>query len=228
MMSRISERIGNSNGPPNQDFASVDSAFMHYDKYDMYPLTGEKVVDSVLSLQAMTKTIEERLIMTDMISTPYDNMRFFKAHHTPIFEKITEDGEIYVGVSDRPWVYMKCTSDTGLRRLIEDLPVQFVNFALVEDWMVDIVARDYVRTREMVCKRLYLPENVLLPEVNAEVCMLDVTEALTAWIADRLRKDGYAVYVHIEVDNIKSMTLAKKMGFVEDRNVRWFTLEEAK
>jgi hypothetical protein len=52
--------------------------------------------------------------MTDMISTPYDNMRFFKAHHTPLFEKVTEDGELYVGVSDRPWVYMKCTSDTGL------------------------------------------------------------------------------------------------------------------
>jgi 8-oxo-dGTP diphosphatase len=48
-------------------------------------------------------------------------------------------------------------------------------------------------------------------------------EAVTAWIAERLRKHGYAVYVHIEAENFKSMNLAKKLGFVEDRNVRWFT-----
>ena len=57
-MSRISERIGDLNAPPNQDFASVDSAYKHYKKYDIYPLTGEKVVDSILSLQMMTMTIE--------------------------------------------------------------------------------------------------------------------------------------------------------------------------
>lgn len=226
-------------------------------------------------------------------STPYDNMRFFKAHHAALFEKTTEDGEVYVGESDRPWVYLNCSSIAGLQKLVDALPVIYVNFALVEDWMVEWITRDYKRTREMICKRLYLPDNVKLPPLDVDVCKLEIEDALeiqkdhayndytdikyvknqikngygagvkvggklvawaithddgaigflfvqpeyrnkgygeavTVWIADRLRKDGYAVYVHIESDNYKSMTLAKKMGFEEDRNVRWFTLEEAK
>lgn len=51
-------------------------------------------------------------------------------------------------------------------------------------------------------------------------------ESVTAFIVERLRRDGFAVYVHIEAENTNSMNLAKKIGFLEDRNVRWFTLEE--
>ena len=162
---------------------------------------------------------------------------------------------------------------------------------LFRSWMVDLITRDFVRTREMVCTRFYLPEGVTLPSGEAQVDALMVEdaveiqnshayneytdleyvtrqiengygacvrldgklvawaithddgaigflfvqpehrgkgygEAVTAWIAERVRKDGFAVYVHIESDNFKSMKLAKKVGFVEDRNVRWFTLEE--
>lgn len=230
--------------------------------------------------------------MRKVISTPYDNMRFFKMHHMPLFECDTEDGEVFVGKSDRPWVYMNCNESNpeACLRLLMLIPKEFVNFALVEDWMVESVTRDFVRTREMVCTRFYLPDGVTLPHGEAQVSALMVEdameiqnshayneytdleyvtaqiengygacvrvdgklvawaithddgaigflfvqpehrgkgygEAVTAWIAERLRKDGYAVYVHIESDNFKSMNLAKKVGFVEDRNVRWFTLE---
>lgn len=233
--------------------------------------------------------------MREVISTPYDNMRFFKAHNVSLFERVTGDGELYVGMSDRPWVYMNCkeSDPEALHRLLMLLPEEYVNFALVEDWMVDRVARDFARTREMVCTRLYLPEAVTLPSGEIQVSALMVEdaveiqnshayneytdleyvtkqiengygacvrvdgklvawaithddgaigflfvqpdyrgkgygEAVTAWIAERLRKDGFAVYVHIEADNFKSMNLAKKVGFVEDRNVRWFTLEGRK
>ena len=87
------------------------------------------------------------------------------------------------------------------RRLIEDLPMQYINFALVEDWMVDIVTRDYVRTREMVCKRLYLPENVQLPKVNAEVCMLDVADALEIQNAHAYNEYTDIEYVKKQIKN---------------------------
>lgn len=229
--------------------------------------------------------------MNHKLSTPYDNMIFFKAHHKPLHESITEDGEVFVGKSDRPWVYMRSNDEKALQRLVRVLPKEYVNFALVEDWMVDILARNYKRTREMVCTRFYLPDDVILPHGDAEVTMLLVedaeeiqnshayneytdldyvrsqiengygagvritgklvawaithddgaigfmyvkpeyrnkgyAESVTAFIAERLRRDGFAVYVHIEGDNVKSMNLAKKLGFVEDRKVRWFTLEE--
>ncbi len=230
--------------------------------------------------------------MSDVISTPYENMRFFKAHHAPLFEKSTENGEVFVGESDRPWVYINCddANTDALHHLLTLLPENYVNFALVEDWMVDSVTRDFVRTKEMVCTRFYLPDGVTLPCGEAQVSALIVEDALeiqnthayneytdleyvmrqiengygacirvdgklvawaithddgaigflfvqpeyrgkgygeavTAWIAERLRKDGFSVYVHIEADNSKSMNLAKKLGFVADRNVRWFTLE---
>jgi 8-oxo-dGTP diphosphatase len=229
--------------------------------------------------------------MREKISTPYDNMRFFKAHHAPLFECVTENGEVFVGNSDRPWVYINCEDENPetLRQLLIQLPEEYVNFALVEDWMVDTITRDFARTREMVCTRFYLPDGVTLPSSEIQVSALMVEDALeiqnshayneytdleyvtaqiengygacvrldgklvswaithddgaigflfvqpehrgkgygeavTAWIAERLRKDGFAVYVHIESDNFKSMNLAKKVGFVEDRNVRWFTL----
>lgn len=231
--------------------------------------------------------------MNRKTSTPYDNMIFFKAHHTPLYESIAEDGEVFVGKSDRPWVYIRSNDEKALQRLVRVLPKEYVNFALVEEWMVDIIARDYKRTREMECTRFYLPDEVKLPQGDVEVTTLLVedaeeiqnshayneytdldyvhrqiengygagirvseklvawaithddgaigfmyvkpeyrnkgyAEAVTAYIVERLRLDGYAVYVHIEADNTKSMSLAKKLGFVEDRNVRWFTLEEAK
>ncbi len=233
--------------------------------------------------------------MSKVVSTPYDNMRFFKAHHTPLFESLTKEGEVFVGKSDRPWVYINCNEakTESLSALVKLLSEDYVNFALVEDWMVDTITRDFVRTREMVCTRFYLPNGVMLPHREAIVSVLTVDDAieiqnshayneytdleyvteqikngygacvrlegkLVAWaithddgaigflfvkpehrgkgygeavtkrIAEGLRKDGFAVYVHIEADNIKSMNLAKKLGFVEDRSVRWFTLEERK
>jgi 8-oxo-dGTP diphosphatase len=235
--------------------------------------------------------------MREVISTPYENMRFFKAHNASLFECVTGDGEVYVGMSDRPWVYMNCkeSDPEACHRLLMLVPEEYVNFALVEDWMVYIITRAYARTREIVCTRLYLPEGVTLPSGEIQVNAFQVSalmvedaveiqnshayneytdleyvtrqiengygagvrldgklvawaithddgaigflfvhpehrgkgygEAVTAWIAERLRKDGYSVYVHIEADNFKSMNLAKKVGFVVDRNVRWFTLE---
>jgi hypothetical protein len=97
--------------------------------------------------------------MREKISTPYDNMRFFKAHHAPLFECVTENGEVFVGNSDRPWVYINCEDENPetLRQLLIQLPEEYVNFVLVEDWMVDTITRDFARTREMVCTRFYLP-----------------------------------------------------------------------
>ncbi|RXV61883.1 GNAT family N-acetyltransferase [Fusibacter sp. A1] len=49
-------------------------------------------------------------------------------------------------------------------------------------------------------------------------------EQITAFIVKRMREDGLPVYVHIEKENLPSIRLAEKMGFVIDRTVRWFSL----
>jgi RimJ/RimL family protein N-acetyltransferase len=39
-----------------------------------------------------------------------------------------------------------------------------------------------------------------------------------------MRLDDLPIYVHIEKENIASVRLAQKMGFIIDRTVRWFSL----
>jgi 8-oxo-dGTP diphosphatase len=45
---------------------------------------------------------------------------------------------------------------------------------------------------------------------------------LTAAMIKRLRAEGEIPFVHIEEDNIKSMNLALKLGFLKDRRIHWF------
>ncbi|MFZ5968087.1 MAG: GNAT family N-acetyltransferase [Bacillota bacterium] len=45
---------------------------------------------------------------------------------------------------------------------------------------------------------------------------------LTIDMIRRLREQGRVPFVHIEEENTKSMNLARKLGFVEDRRIHWF------
>jgi 8-oxo-dGTP diphosphatase len=45
---------------------------------------------------------------------------------------------------------------------------------------------------------------------------------LTTAIIKKLRAEGEIPFIHIEEDNIKSMNLAVKLGFLKDRKINWF------
>lgn len=222
--------------------------------------------------------------------SPLQNMNYFINHHSPIFDATIGESRVFVGKSDRPWVYFDVDNNDGLIQLLNILPNEYYNYALVEDWMVNIIDPDNIRVREMICKRLYLPESVNLEYTKDLVTTLNVSDAyeiqnthaygeytdidyvtdqitqgyngciridgkLVAWaithddgaigflyvmpeyrgknfgyeittfIANKLKNDNLPVYVHIEADNEHSIALSKKIGFIEDRNVRWFTIE---
>ena len=49
--------------------------------------------------------------------------------------------------------------------------------------------------------------------------------AVTRTLVEEVRSQGKVPFVHIEESNVKSLGLAKKLGFVPDRRVQWFSLE---
>ena len=57
---RIASRIKSPEGP-NQLFKSVNEAVEHYEKYDIYKLADETMIDSALSVEAMASRIYEML-----------------------------------------------------------------------------------------------------------------------------------------------------------------------
>lgn len=228
---------------------------------------------------------------TDLkVSSPLQNMDYFINHHPALLDVNIDDNRAYVGKSDRPWIYFNVHNEEGLITLLNNLPDEYYNYALIEDWMVDIIDPDKLRVREMVCKRLYLPDDVTLrftPDLvtplkaddayeiqnthaygeftDIEYVTKQITQGyngciridnrlvawaithddgaigflyvlpeyrgknygyeITAYIANMLKDDNLPVYVHIEADNEHSIALSKKLGFIEDRNVRWFTIE---
>lgn len=61
----------------------------------------------------------------------------------------------------------------------------------------------------------------VMPEERKNGYGMTVTVALI----NILRENGALPFVHIEEKNSKSMHLAKKLGFVEDRIITWFSME---
>lgn len=235
----------------------------------------------------MKVTDKDRISTT---SSPKENMDYFIEHHNSLYDNTIDGNRVYVGESDRPWAYFDVADKEGLFKLLKKLPSEYYNYALIEDWMVDIIDPECRRVREMICKRLYLPKDVDMTYEDGLVTPLKVEDAdeiqnthaygeftdvdyvkvqiksghhgciriegklvawaithddgaigflyvlpeyrgknygyeVTAYIISKLRNDNLPVYVHIESDNIHSIELSKKLGFIEDRNVRWFTIE---
>jgi len=106
-----------------------------------------------------------------------DNMIYFMKQHPPVYEKTLENSKLYVGVSDRPWIYINTSDVDTLRALIKSTPNTYRNYAVIEDWMLPIIDPDHVRFRELVCERFYLPRTVSLPEIKFNVLPLDIEDA---------------------------------------------------
>lgn len=61
----------------------------------------------------------------------------------------------------------------------------------------------------------------VMPEARKHGLALEITYAMI----QQLRNHGKVPFVHIETKNEKSMNLAKKIGFVEDRVIHWFSIK---
>lgn len=61
----------------------------------------------------------------------------------------------------------------------------------------------------------------VLPDYRRKGYGYELTIAMTK----KLRELGKIPFVHIEEDNIKSMNLALKLGFIKDRKIHWFERE---
>lgn len=101
-----------------------------------------------------------------------------------------------------------------------------------------LTSPDYIRTRiqQGPSAGIYVEGKLLawaLTHDDAAIGFLHVLEAhrrkgygyaLTAYLINQLRERGQLPFVHIEEQNLKSLSLAKKLGFCEDRRVHWFEI----
>lgn len=129
-----------------------------------------------------------------------ENFEYFKKYHPAVFEIAEHGATVYVGVSDKPWVYfdfpkLHCRqSIETFTRLLKKIPPQYCDFALIEDWMLPLIDPDDKRTQELCCNRYeldwddnlehYDPSNVFKADVPD--CNI-VIEALTAKDAETIQ-----------------------------------------
>lgn len=106
-----------------------------------------------------------------------DNMIYFMSQHPAVYDLTLDDSRLYIGMSDRPWIYLDSSDPGTLRELIKSIPNTYNNYAVIEDWMLPIIDPDHLRFRELVCERFYLPETIPLPEIKSDVHPLDIEDA---------------------------------------------------
>jgi 8-oxo-dGTP diphosphatase len=104
------------------------------------------------------------------------------------------------GISDRNWVYIKCSSAKKLSALKGLLNEQDKCFAAIEDWMVPVLLKDEAVSWNVSMAQFYLPDDVELPEPAHQTPALSEKDAGTVYdsseyqeqisvdyIADRIR-----------------------------------------
>lgn len=232
--------------------------------------------------------INKELIIDRLKDNPVRNaniIHFIKDY--PISEvHYYGDSVLVKGKSDENWTYISSSSEEEFIKLLEKLTPEDQHFAIMEDWMLDILLRERNLDWRLSCMKLYFPDDKSLPDSNCTIDQLVIEEAqyiydnydyqkfttveyikeriqksvalgihqdnklvafvmthddgaigflhvlpdyrrrgyaqeLTIATIKKLRRSGDIPYVHIEEDNEKSMSLAKKAGFIPDRRIHW-------
>ncbi|MBB6217225.1 ribosomal protein S18 acetylase RimI-like enzyme [Anaerosolibacter carboniphilus] len=228
--------------------------------------------------EILSKLVENRIQNINLIN-------FIEDYPIHSIEK-ADNSFLVRGRSDQDWVYFSSNSPTEFEALVEKVDEEDEYFAIIEDWMLPYLLKDKKVIWELVCMKLYFPEDKPVGPPKSEIVDLthdyvqyifdhskykDFTsveyiteriekgiglgilrdEKLVAWLithddgamgflhvldeyrgrgyaldltvemVDRLRKQEKIPFVHIEENNVQSMGLALKMGFKEDRRIRW-------
>lgn len=105
------------------------------------------------------------------------------------------------GTSDRRWVYISSRSQNELKELMERLDDEDKNFAIIEDWMLPFLTFGRKIKWKLSTMRLYMPKDVILPELNMEVSPLRLDDA--SWLYEN---SDYKEFLSVEYikDRIKN------------------------
>lgn len=89
-------------------------------------------------------------------------INFIENYQITYIEK-TSDSLVIKGISDRPWVYIVSKSENELKLIKNRLNDSDRNFAVIEDWMIPILASGNKIKWILSAYRLFLPEEIVLP-----------------------------------------------------------------
>ncbi len=68
--------------------------------------------------------------------------------------------------SDYNWIYISCNSAGELKEILAKMQPDETHFAIVDDWMMPCFLEKYKINWQLTTIKLYLPENVNIPETN--------------------------------------------------------------
>jgi|WetSurMetagenome_2_1015567.scaffolds.fasta_scaffold103434_3 GNAT superfamily N-acetyltransferase len=103
-------------------------------------------------------------------------INFIEENKITYLNKIGE-AVIVKGISDREWVYFSSKNENGFRDLLNEINVQDINFAVLEDWMLPILKENFYFEIELSVIKYILPEKVTMPEKTGTVSRLLIEHA---------------------------------------------------
>lgn len=126
------------------------------------------------------------------------------------------DSVLLKGKSDEHWTYISSKSKEELRELTKYIYDNDEHFAIIEDWMLPDLLIDRKITWQLSCMKLYLPNNVILPENQCNV--VELTADAASYIYENSK---YKVYT--SVDYIKErINRGNALGICENAQlVAW-------
>lgn len=106
------------------------------------------------------------------------NILNFIEGNTIIDFKLDGNSFFVKGISDREWIYFSCSNEKELLNLLENLPDNNLNFAVIEDWQIPIIQKIFNIEIELTTMKYCLPYNVeMVPAKSLEISPLPVEYA---------------------------------------------------
>lgn len=111
-----------------------------------------------------------------------------------------EDSVLVKGKSDENWIYISSSSKEEFIKLLKTLKDEDKFYAIMEDWMLDILLKERSLEWQLSCMKLYFPYDIVLPKNRYVIDQLVVEEA--QYIYDNYDYKSYTTVDYIK-DRIK-------------------------
>ncbi len=156
------------------------------------------------------KMIDKKPIIDKLKDDPISNANMinFIQDYTITDVKYKGDSILVKGKSDENWLYISSSSKGEFTQLLETLTYEEQFFAIMEDWMLEILLKKRSLDWRLSCMKLYFPDDIVLPENKCVIDQLEVDEAqyiydnygyqeftTVAYIKQRIKK-GVALGIH--------------------------------